>query len=281
MKIFQAYYKEEQKSHLDSEFTPFDNTANPVVNLHEHYIYTRIYEEAQKTDEDLWGHFSWKWRSRIAGVNAQNIVDIINLDKSYDVYTFNPYPQEMIKYWNVWEHGEHCHPMILELAEKIFEDMGLDPLLLQQPEGMDHYLVGNYFVGNKKFWDGLLAFLEQFVDVMDKFEGEWLEKLNTCADYRTNISLNYRGFLCERMIGIYMRINDQLRIRPFVEIYYREGQHNPSFEELLSIKELGTTNRDRGLLKEYLDKRPALTDPNGEGKVCYNWGNDWINTCVL
>ena len=44
MKIFQAYYKEEQKSQLDPEFTPFDNTANPVTNLYEYYIYTKIYE---------------------------------------------------------------------------------------------------------------------------------------------------------------------------------------------------------------------------------------------
>jgi hypothetical protein len=281
MKIFQAYYKEDQKSLLDTEFTPFDNTANPVVNLHEYYIYTKIYEEAQKTNEDLWGHFSWKWRSRIPGVTAQQIVDIINLDLSYHVYTFNPYPQEIIKYWNVWEHGQHCHPMILELAEKIFKDMGLDPLLLQKPQAMDHYIVANYFVGNKKFWDGLLLFLQKFIETMDKFEGEWLEKLNTSADYRTNMSLNYKGFLCERMIGIYMMLNDQLRIRPFFELYYREGQFDPYFEEVLSLKQLGTTSNDQNLLREYLDKRPALTDPNGEDKVCYNWGNDWINTCVL
>lgn len=281
MKIFQAYYKEEQKTLLDLEFTPYDNTANPVVNLHEYHIYNKIYEEAQNTNEDLWGHFSWKWRTRIEGVSAQQIIDIINLDKSYDVYTFNPYPQQMIKYWNIWEQGQLCHPLILELTEKIFNDMGIDPLILQKPMGIEHYLCCNYFIGNKKFWDGLLLFLAKFVDVIDKFEGVWLEKLNTNADYRLNPDLNYRGFICERLIGTYLLMNPQIKVRPFIELCQREIHFNPSFEEILNLKQIGTVTKNRDSLRQYLEKRPALVDPNGEGKVCYNWGNDWINTCEL
>jgi hypothetical protein len=281
MKIFQAYYKDEQKVHLDAEFVPYNNTENPVINLHEYHIYTKIYQEAQKTDEDLWGHFSWKWRSRIPEVNAQQVIDIINLDKSYDVYTFVPYPQEAIRHWNVWEHGQWCHPLILELAEQIFVDMGIDPVALQRPMGTFHYLVANYFVGNKKFWDGLMAFLNRFVESLDRFEGKMLEKLDSCANYRTNMSLNYRGFICERMISTYLMLNTQLRIRPFVELYNLEYSRHPECEEIMRLKDDAIYSRDITLLREYLDARPAPRDPNGEGLEMYNWGNDWINTCVL
>jgi len=272
MKIFQAYYKEEQKSNLDPEFTPFDNTANPVVNLHEYYIYTKIYEEAEKTNEDLWGHFSWQWKRKLEGVAASQILEIIEKNPNADVYTFFPYPWETVSNWNVWEQGQWCHPNMIKLGERILADMGEDPLLIQAPMGHQTYMCVNYFVGNKKFWNGLLAFLKRFADACDNLPEEYMKLLNESAGYEPNLKLDYRGFLCERMISTYLVLKqNELLIRPLVEFYHYRISHE--MQLLLEFKEHGIEHKNREFLNQYINAR-------GETKG-YNWGKDWANTCVL
>lgn len=272
MKIFQAYYKEEQRTHLDSEFTPFDNTANPVVNFHEYYIYKRIYEQAVQDQEDLWGHFSWQWKRKLNDVPPQQILDIINVNPGADVYTFLPFPWECATAWNVWEQGQWCHPHILTLAEEILTRMNIDPVVLQTPMGSRDYLCVNYFVGNKQFWDRLLAFLDLFVETTEKLDQPYLELLNQSANYGDNLSLNYRGFICERMISTFFVLNKDLIVRPFIEIY--KGRLGEDLIKLVALKDKAVDQKDKQLLYTYLDTR-------SQGINGHNWGQDWIETCVL
>ena len=272
MKIFQAYYKEEQRAHLDPEFTPFDNTANPVVNLHEYYIYTRIYQEALKTNEDYWGHFSWQWKRKMEGVSAAAITSIIQHNPGYDVYTFHPFPHETVDHWNVWEQGQWCHPEILKLSEKIFSDMDIDPRMLQAPMGTKHYLCANYFVGNDKFWSGLLSTLHRFVDICGRLPEEYIDLLNSSAGYGANPGLDYRGFICERLISTFLILNDKkLKIRPFKELY--DIRLSAEQKKILVAKDAGIESKSNELLGEYLRLRTPPTNTN--------WGQEWINTCVL
>lgn len=272
MKIFQAYYKEEQKAHLDPEFTPYDNTANPVVNLHEFYIYTKIYEEAMKTNEDLWGHFSWQWKRKLEGVPAATIKGLIENNPGFDVYTFHPFPHETVDHWNVWEQGQWCHPEILKLSEKIFEGMNIDVKSLQFPMGTRHYLCANYFVGNHKFWAGLLAMLHQFVDVCGRLPKEYIDLLNSSAGYETNIALDYRGFICERLISTFLQLNDdKLRIKPFSEL--NDARLNADQKMILQKKDEGIESKNKTVFEEYLNMRQAPTKTN--------WGRKWIDTCGL
>jgi hypothetical protein len=272
MKIFQAYYKPEQISHLDSEFTPFDNTANPVINFHEYYIYKRIYEQAQLTNEDLWGHFSWQWKRKLESVKAHQIIDIINSNPGADVYTFHPYPWECATAWNVWEQGQWCHPNILMLAERILMDMNIPIRVLHRPMGSRDYLCCNYFVGNKKFWDQLLAFLDLFVDRCENLSGSYLTMLNESAGYEENPNLNYRGFLCERMISTFLVLNPDILVRPFIEAY--QAKISEDMRKLVSLKDKGIDFKDRSFLLQYVEQRT-------QGKEGYNWANWWVNTCEL
>jgi hypothetical protein len=271
MKIFQAYYKEEQQIHLDSEFTPYDNTANPVINLHEYHIYNKIYEEAQKTNEDLWGHFSWQWKSKLEGIQASSIIEIINRNPGADVYTFIPFPWDTVTSWNVWEQGQWCHPNIIKITEKLLVEMGEDPIILQSPMGTKTYLCANYFVGNKKFWDGLLEFLTRFVNACDKLPEEYAKLLNESAGYEPNLKLDYRGFICERLISTYLTLNqNKLVIRPLEEIY---SQRLPDkLKGILILKEMGIKLKSKDILRQYIIER---------GHKDYNWARDWIETCVL
>ena len=273
MKIFQAYYRPDQVAHLDKEFTPFDNTANPVVNLHEYYIYTRLYQEATLLDEDLWGHFSWQWKRKLSGVPAGMIIDHINTNPGYDVYTFHPFPLETVAYWNVWEQGQWCHPHLVELGERILEDMQVDPNCMYVPMGTRDYLCVNYFVGNRDFWEGLMSWLHQFVDVCGRLPEKYLDLLNQSAGYGDNLSLDYRGFLCERMISsFFVQTRHQFRVKPFDPLY--NAMLNPQQKEILSLKDRALDTKNKSSLEQYLNRRAVPQEH-------VNWGKEWINKCVL
>jgi hypothetical protein len=269
MKIFQAFYKEDQRSELDNEFTPFDNTANPVVNFHEYYIYKQIYKEAAKTNEDLWGHFSWQWKKKIPKCTAEMIIETININQGADVYTFHPWPIDTAETWNVWEQGQWCHPNIITLAQQILPLMNLDPKIIQLPMGSREFLCGNYFVGNKQFWDRLLKFLDTFVDACENLNEPYRYILNQSAQYEPNIKLNYKGFLCERMISTFLLLNKDLKVRPFLEIYNQTLIEN--YRKVVVFKDQAIENGDRASLELYVNDRPK---PKG-----YNWAKDWVKTC--
>jgi hypothetical protein len=93
-RIYQSYYKPEQKAHLDPEFYPYDNTSNPVNNLYELYLYHRIREISIQDGIERWGMFSWQWRNKIKyKLDASSIVHIANQDE-HDICLFNAYPDD-------------------------------------------------------------------------------------------------------------------------------------------------------------------------------------------
>ena len=161
---------------------------------------------------------------------------------------------------------------MIKLGERILADMGEDPRIIQAPMGHQTYMCVNYFVGNKKFWDGLLEFLKRFADACNNLPEEYMNLLNESAGYEPNLKLDYRGFLCERMISTYLVLNqNKLLIRPLVEFYHYRISNE--MQMLLEFKEQGIENKSREFLHQYVNSR-------GETKG-YNWGKDWANTCVL
>jgi hypothetical protein len=206
IKIYQAYYQEDQLPNLDPEFTPFDNTVNPVNNLYELYIYKQVRELAEKAGDEMWGVFSWQWKNKLQGPTAKQILDHVqkSKDAGADVVIFNAYPWDEPEAYNVWEQGEWCHPGIAMLGARILDTMGEDYNLVMQPMDYTTYLAANYFVGNKVFWDGLLAFLDKFVAALDELDDEDKELLHSSAGYGPNPKLDYTGFICERLISTYL-----------------------------------------------------------------------------
>jgi hypothetical protein len=270
-KIFQAYYRDDQLPRLDPEFTPFDNRANPVSNLYEYYIYGQLHNIAMQDKLDLWGHFSWQWKTKLGGggVSARNILDAIAADPGHDVYHFTPWPQQDANCWNVWEHGDWCHPHMLELAEQILPRMDVDPKVVLQPMATKHYIVANYMVGNARFWTGLLRFLGSFVNAINRLEPEHQRLLDSSAGYEPNPKLDYRGFFCERLISTYLYLGEnELSIRPFYEWY--DASLSPRDKDLMVLKTKGISTGDVEALIQWSQMR----DQPAAGKR--NLAEEWL-----
>jgi len=260
IKIYQAYYKPEQQSELDTLFTPYDNSAGGNPSISEYLIYKGIYAKAMEEKCDLWGHFSWQWKTKLEGPKAEDIFAWINNKPGYDVYTFNAFPQEVANQWNVWEQGQWCHPHMMDLAQAILPKMGVSADIIKQSMGIKHYCMANYMVGNQKFWDGFLAFVDKFFEVCETLDEATTAKLNESAEYPYNTGLNYRGFFIERLVSTYLLLNnDNLRIMPYLEHY--NNTLNDSAKALIMEKQSDPTS--------WLTKRIVYT-----GK--HDWAKDWI-----
>ena len=221
IRIYQAYYKDEQKEKLDPEFTPFNNTDNPVNNLYEHYIYHQVRKLAHADNLDWWGIVSWQWRSKLQDIEPEVMLKVIqqSAEANCDVAIFNAYPTDQVYAYSVWEQGMWSHPYIGYLGQKILIEMGEHPELVCMPNDISTYLAANYFAGNRKFWDDLLEFLDRFVAALDKLTPEDTALLRSSAGYEPNPSLDYSGFLCERMISTYLvkrRMENNIKISAWV-----------------------------------------------------------------
>jgi hypothetical protein len=246
-KIYQAYYKEEQKKHLDKEFEPFDNTANPVKNLYEHYIYHQVRKQALAEGVDRWGVFSWQWRTKLQHVEPAAVLGMLDHDAA-EVTIFNAYPSDEIVAYSVWEQGAWSHPYIIVLARKILELMGEHPDLVYAPNDRTTYCAANYFVGTAAFWDGLLEFLDRYVAALDKLDDEYKQMLYSSAGYEPNPRLDYTGFICERLISTYLVKNiTKISISAFV----------PYTNELGDLKQEAVKNLNKEKIIHWNDIRPA------------------------
>ena len=219
-KIYQAYYKQEQIPNLDPEFTPYDNTDNPVKNLYEHYIYHQVRKLSLANNVDRWGVFSWRWKNKLQNVSAAEVLNLVNDAPQADVIIFNAYPSDELVAYNIWEQGSWHHPYIVTLGHKLLELMGEDPKLIYQPMDYTTYVAANYFVGTAKFWDGLLEFLDRHVAAIDLLDQEHKKMLHSNPRYddpslayldQYYPGLDYTGFICERLISTYLlKMENQL-----------------------------------------------------------------------
>lgn len=248
IKIYQAFYREDQKPHLDKEFEPFDNTNNPVKNLYEHYIYHEVRKRALAEGIDRWGVFSWQWRKKLQHIEPTAILGMSEQAEDCEVLLFNAYPYDEIVAYNVWEQGAWSHPYIVVLGRKLLELMGENPDLVCLPMDRTTYCAANYFVGTAKFWDGLLEFLDRFVAAIDRLDDEHKQMLYSSAGYEPNPALDYTGFICERLISTYLvKAQFHLKISAFI----------PGTHELGDLKHEAVRTQNKEKMLQWDSLRPA------------------------
>lgn len=254
-RIYQAYYQDSQKIHLDPNFTPFDNRTNPVSNLYERYIYQQTAEISRRDDIDLWGTFSWQWRKKLIGPNSEDILSFINNNPGNDIYIFNAYPQNEAISYNVWEQGEWCHPNIIHLSQRLLELMDENPELVEQPMTRETYLTANYFVATNTVWTGLLEFLDRFVLAISKLNNTDTQMLLSSANYGPNRNLDYTGFICERLISTYFIKHPEFKIKPWA-----------GSEHLSDLKLLAVQTKNKELIVNWNNKRHSTG-----AKIATSW----------
>jgi len=207
IKIYQIYYDQHSKSHLDSGYIPFDNTENPFPGLREYYVWKVLYEKFSDNMPEYWGAVSWKLYQKL-NLKSNHIFDIINANPGFDIYFFNPFIDHESLFFNVWEQGDFFHGNLSEVANEIFRCQGFSINVNSIPMTSDNTLFTNSFIANSKFWKGFMQFVNL---IFIECESNPLLKSKLfdmgTGNYSQDQSLCMFPFIIERLVPTYCIIN--------------------------------------------------------------------------
>jgi hypothetical protein len=204
MKIFQIYYKPEQKLTLDSKFIPYDNTENPSPDLREWYIWNKEFKSLYDT-EDYWGFVSSKFKEK-SNLTGDQVFDHISKNPGVDVYLFNPCIANEALFANPWEQGDIYHPNISNIANTFLHKIGYPEInvrdILMDSSTM---IFTNYIVGSKHFWKGFMEFSQKLFDECEK-DKQFKDQVFGvgASNYALDGSLSMFSFLIERLVPTYL-----------------------------------------------------------------------------
>jgi len=256
IKIFQAYYLQDQLSQLDNEFVPYNNTSNLEGDYREYPIFKDLYNIGVNENLDLWGYFSWKWKEKLYGLKALDIKQQVEKYPGYDVYFWNPFSEHAVFFFNVWEQGQIHHPHLITIMEHIFPKLGLDPNWVYQPMHPDVIWFGLYCVGNKKFWQGFLDFADIYKNSIDQLPYHIKNLHNSGAQYEYFPTLWYFPFIHERLLSTYLTINyPDLKIWHY---HHRKDDLGYIWDRLYHLKTMAIKYKEVELLKEWQHLRYQL-----------------------
>lgn len=238
-KILQLYYKPEQVGKLDTDFTPYDNTDNLRPDLREWYVWDKTYEEQFADGTEYLGYVSWKFKEK-TNLTGQQVLAHINANPGADVYLFNPCILNEAVFINSWEQGDIHHPNISDIGNAFLHKLGnegIDVRSIVLDQNVS--IFANYVVGNRKFWDGFMAFSRQLFTESEKDENfKHLVFGEGLSNYAHDKSLPNFTFLIERLLPTYLDLSD-LDVVPY--LYTAETlpeKYRPYIEELYALSKL-------------------------------------------
>jgi len=205
--IFQIYFKEELKEHLDPDFVPMDNTDNPHPELREWDKWNREHDNIKKQGLDYWGFVSWKFQEK-TGLSGRQVLDFIEANPGRDVYLFNPCILNEAVFANSWEQGDMYHPNISDIGNNFlrrigYKDVSVKETLLDR----NKTVFANYIVGSSKFWENFMEFSRKLfseADLDQKFKEDVFGAGK--SNYAHDASLPNFTFLIERLIPTYLEL---------------------------------------------------------------------------
>jgi len=216
IKIFQIYFKPELKEQCDPLFTPLDNTANPRPELREWDVWNREHDNILKVNLDYWGYVSWKFKEK-TNLTAEQVLDHITSNPSFDVYLFNPCIVNEALFANSWEQGDIHHPGISTIGNSFFAKLGYEDVDVRSTLlDRTRTVFANYVVGNRRFWGDFMAFSRQLFTEADK-DQEFKNQVfgGGLSNYAHDRSLPNFTFLIERLIPSFLDLHDY-KVCPYI-----------------------------------------------------------------
>ncbi len=205
VRIFQIYYRPEQRQFLDPAFEPYNNEGdnNPLLEFN---VFRKLSESSLVSDVDLWGALSWKFKTK-TGLTGEKLKHIIAENPGYDLYYCNPYPELEGLYQNLWIQGETTHPNFLILCKEYLLASEVNPQVLNQLVPSKMFVTSNYFVANKRFWRDYLRYIDERLSKAEKALSPTARALihSPAADSRNlHSGATYLPFIVERLLGVYL-----------------------------------------------------------------------------
>jgi hypothetical protein len=169
-----------------------------------------MYHRGDHVSADYTGIVSPKFgnKTRKAG---NEFLQFVRHNPGYDVYFINPFPQNAYWSFNVWHHGETCHPGALALAQRLFERAGFRFSIASMGRNDRRTLLySNFWVGNERFWDVFMNLNLRLLDALERLEPA-LRALYFRSDPTYHDPVPVMPFIFERLFSTLLHMEPSIR----------------------------------------------------------------------
>ncbi|VVC05043.1 Uncharacterised protein [uncultured archaeon] len=265
VKLFTVCYTQEQ---FEKAENPWDNLKNVHPELREFPVFEEAYRSDKTKDLKYWGLLSPKFPSK-AFMSVKAFQEWIEKSPSRDVYFVNPVPIVEAIFPGVIQHGENCHSGMKDLLQRnISTKVDFSTLY----SDCNTFAMCNYFVGNRKFWDAYIKFVQEFSTSVEKNPQDKRMMYEESASYGPNKSLPYYTFAVERLFTIFLQLEaPRLGITfahytySFDELVKKTSLPTEIIEELVAlsdIKQIAISAKYYGMMRHWAFFRNRLAKQN-------------------
>ncbi|MFZ5630142.1 MAG: hypothetical protein ACOY5B_13505 [Spirochaetota bacterium] len=207
-RIYQIYFRAEQKAGLAAEFIPYFKPEEEEKEWREYWTFQKNSRDAIAS-KGLTGFVSWKFESK-SGVSPKKFLKFIENNPGYDLYFLNPFPLDALLFDSVWRHGEQYHPRLTDFSAMLLLKTGHRIDLDAFRNSPEQAGFSNYWVGNAKFWRAYMDFtLPVAKYIRNKLTDAEAHYVYSIADKVSNCS--HIPFIFERLFTTLLVANSTIK----------------------------------------------------------------------
>ena len=199
VQIYQILNHYTPREELDPGFAVLDNSANERPDWFEYWPIRRFLLNEALDENTFYGFLSPKFQLKTSLSSAAVREFILAADPAVDVVLLSPSIHNSAYYWNVFEHGDAEHPGLKNVAQALFERLGLSSDLDSLVSDSRNTVHSNYFIAKPRFWRSWLAINEKMYAIAE-IPGDALgEALCAPTTYRGGTQVQMKIFVMERI----------------------------------------------------------------------------------
>ncbi len=217
--IFQILNHYTSREELDPGFAVLDNSANERPDWYEYWPIRRFLLNEALDEDAFYGFLSPKFELKTS-LNFALVRDfILGSDSATEVVLLSPSIHNSAYYLNVFEHGDAEHPGLKQVAQRLFERLGVPSDLDSLVSDSRNTVHSNYFIAKPRFWRAWLAITEQMFAIAESPSDALGGALRTPTRYRGGTHVQMKIFIMERIATWLLTCDRSFAVRvrdPFV-----------------------------------------------------------------
>jgi hypothetical protein len=199
---YELLYKDGQQPVLGEPFLSLNTASFNQSDLREllafeHFCQQRIWEQ-----HSLSGLFSPRFTQK-TGITGTQLQEFVDNNPGYDAYLFHPYPRELQIQNTFLDLAELEHPGITSALDQVWQlVLGRRRPTVELPQQKHICCHCNYILGTPWFWQAYSQFVQGFVSLLRKPQGQFLLQITPYTLSKTNDSqLPMAVFVFERALS--------------------------------------------------------------------------------
>jgi len=193
---------------VDPAFLPLDVTADPQPERREMAHMLNFWRQGLHRKYSATGLLSPSF-TRKTGWSGSQFIDFIRNNPGYDVWFVTPFPFWFYFSYNIWEHGDCCHPGLCEVSSQVFKAANVKVDLFDFPRStLNTLLFCNFWAGTPKFWDRFMPFVEHIL-----MHAEKIGRVHEQVIYGGEQKTTYFPFIAERLFTTFLVMQQGIKTR--------------------------------------------------------------------